>query len=103
MVDAKAFFDRLSIGRGTDFDLSDEPTEAELRQVVRALKSEGLCGRRIYEQRLGPYFIASDVYGDRELDLLEKIVAEEYKGTDFCVETRRSECSRLRGGCKGLR
>jgi hypothetical protein len=101
MIDTKGFFQRLSMGRGAEFDFGEEPTEAEIRETVRELKAEGLCGRRIVEQRLGPYFIASDTYGERELDLLEGIVAEEYEGTDLCVEGRSKECSRFRGGCKG--
>lgn len=103
MIDTKSFFERLSEGRGADFEFGDEPTESEIRAVVRELKGQGLCGRRIYEQRLGPYFIANDAYGDRELEILERVVAEEYAGTSLCVETRSSECSRLRGGCKGTR
>ncbi|MCQ4332519.1 hypothetical protein KM295_03255 [Natronomonas sp. F2-12] len=101
MIDTKGLFEQLSTGRGADFDFGDEPTEAELREAVRKLKAEGLCGRRIVEQRLGPYFIANDTYGERELEILETVVAEEYAGTDLCVEGRSKECSRLRGGCKG--
>lgn len=103
MIDTERFFERLSTGRGADFDFGPEPTKADIREAVDALKSEGLCGRRIYEQRLGPFFIANDAYGDRELELLETVVEEAYEGMDLCIETRSSECSRLRGGCKGSR
>ncbi len=103
MIDLRALFDRLSADRGADFEFGEEPSESEIREVVRKLKTEGLCGRRIVEQRVGPYFIASDTYGDRELEILERVVAEEYEGTDLCVEGRSSECSRLRGGCRGQR
>jgi len=103
MIDTKGFFERLSADSGADYDFGAEPTEAEIREAVRELKAEGICGRRVYEQRLGPYFISSDIHGQRELDLLEDIVDEEYEGVDVCVRTRSSECSRLRGGCKGSR
>jgi hypothetical protein len=103
MIDTKRFLDRLSSDRGADFEFGADPTRAEIREVVRSLKAEGLCGRRIAEQRLGPYFIASDRYGERELDLLEEVVDEEYADLDMCVRTRSAECSRLRGGCKGSR
>lgn len=101
MIDTKGFFERLTIDRGADFDFGDDPSKADIRGVVRELKAEGLCGRRIGEQRLGPYFIASDRHGQRELDLLETVIGEEYADLDVCVRTRSSECSRLRGGCKG--
>ncbi|AGB32847.1 hypothetical protein C488_09359 [Natrinema pellirubrum DSM 15624] len=103
MIDSERVFERLSEGRGSGIDLDPEPTRADLRDVVQAFKADGLCGRRVAEQRLVPYFIANDGYGQRELDLLEDVLAEEYEGTDLCLRTRRSECSRLRGGCKGSR
>jgi hypothetical protein len=101
MIDTGRLTDRLSGGRSFDAELPPDPSAEELRAVVRRLKSEGLCGRRIAEQRLGPYFIASDVHGQREITLLDEVLDEEYAGTDLCVGTRRSECSRFRGGCKG--
>lgn len=101
MIDTGRLVRRLSEDRGATIDLPPEPTAAELRALVRQYKSEGLCGRRIAEQRLGPYLLASDVHGQREIDLLDEILAEEYAGTGLCLETRQSECSRFRGGCKG--
>jgi hypothetical protein len=103
MIDTERVFERLSEGRGSEIDLGPEPTKAEIRDVVNAYKADGLCGRRIAEQRLVPYFMANDGYGQRELSVLEDVLAEEYEGTDLCLRTRRSECSRLRGGCKGSR
>lgn len=103
MIDTKRLFERLSVDRGANFEFGDDPSEAEIREVVRAFKAQGLCGRRVGEQRLGPYFIASDRHGQRELDLLEAVIDEEYADLDVCVRTRSSECSRLRGGCKGSR
>ena len=103
MVDTGRLAEKLAAGRRPVGDFEPEPTKAELRAVVQQLKSDGLCGRRIAEQRLGPTFIASDVHGQREIDLLDEVIEEEYEGTDLCVETRASECSRLRGGCKGQR
>jgi len=85
----------------SEIDIDPEPTKADLRAVVDQLQSEGLCGRRIAEHRLGPYFITSPVHGQREIDLLDEVIEEAYAETDLCVETRQSECSRLRGGCKG--
>lgn len=79
------------------------PTEEAIRRAVRRLKRQGLCGRRIGEQRLGPYFIASPEHGERELALLEDVLADEYEGSSLCLETRQSECSRLRGGCRQFR
>lgn len=101
MIDTTGLFERLSLGRGSNFEFDDDPTKADLQAVVRELKAEGLCGRRIGEQRLGPYFIASERHGQRELDLLEAVIDEEYEDLNVCVRTRSSECSRLRGGCKG--
>lgn len=101
MFDTGRLADRLSEGRDSGADIRPEPTKEDLRAVVRRLKSEGLCGRRIAEHRLGPYFIASDVHGQREIELLDEVIAEEYERTDLCIETRSAECSRLRGGCKG--
>lgn len=101
MLNTGPLADRLAAGRRPATELGPEPTKEELRAVVRQLKSEGLCGRRIAEHRLGPYFIASDVHGQREIELLDEVLEEEYAGTDLCIETRESECSRLRGGCKG--
>ncbi|WP_254767547.1 hypothetical protein [Salinilacihabitans rarus] len=103
MIDTGQVFERLSDGRGSGIDIGPEPTKAELRDVVRRLKAEGLCSRRVGEHRLVPYFVATEGYGQREIDLLEEVLAEEYEGTDRCLRTRRSECSRLRGGCKGSR
>ncbi|CAI49678.1 uncharacterized protein NP_3174A [Natronomonas pharaonis DSM 2160] len=102
MIGAKRFGKKLAAGYGTDIDLGPEPSKAEIRDAVKQLKrEEGLCGRRIGEQRLGPYFISGDDYGQRELDLLDEAIETEYAGSDLCIQTRRSECSRLRGGCKG--
>jgi hypothetical protein len=98
-MDISQLTGRLSEGR--DVEIGPDPTKSELQSVVRRLKSEGLCGRRIAEHHLGPYFLASDVHGQREIDLLDEVLAEEYAGTDLCIETRQSECSRFRGGCKG--
>ena len=103
MIDTKRLLERLSSERGADFDFEPSPSESAIREVVRSLQAEGLCGRRVVEQRLGPYFLASDQHGQRELDLLEEIVEEEYADVDVCVRTRSSECSRLRGGCQGAR
>lgn len=82
-------------------ELGPNPTKEEIRSIVSELKSEGLCGRRVAEHRLGPYFIASDEHGQREIELLDEVLDEEYAGTDLCIESRKSECSRFRGGCKG--
>lgn len=100
MIDTSSLSERLSQKR-TRQDIPAEPTKEDLRAVVQRLQSEGLCGRRIAEHRLGPYFIASDRHGQREIELLDEVIAEEYEGTDLCIETRSSQCSRLRGGCKG--
>lgn len=94
---------RLSKERSAGIDLPPAPSKEKIREIVRHLKSEGLCGRRIAEQRLGPSFIASGVHGQREIELLDEILEEEYAGSDLCIETRQSECSRFRGGCKGSR
>ncbi|SFB74162.1 hypothetical protein SAMN05444422_101638 [Halobiforma haloterrestris] len=101
MLDTDQLLERLSKGRGSEIDLDPQPTEAEIREVVQRLKAEGLCGRRVAEHRLVPHFIANEGYGQRELELLEEILEAEYEGTDLCLKTRRSECSRLRGGCQG--
>lgn len=90
---------QLSEGR-SDTEIGPDPSKEDLRAVVKQFKSEGLCGRRIAEHRLGPYFIASDVHGQREIELLDEVLDEEYAGTGLCIETRQSECSRFRGGCK---
>jgi hypothetical protein len=103
MIDTTRLASRLSEGRSPDPEIGPEPTKEDLRTVVQQLKSEGICGRRIAEHRLGPYFIASDAHGQREIELLDDVLNEEFAGTDLCIETRKSECSRLRGGCKGSR
>lgn len=89
----------LSTG-GPAVDLPENPSEDEIRSLVQQYKTDGLCGRRIAEHRLGPYFIASDRHGQREIELLDDILDEEYAGTGLCVRDRQSECSRLRGGCR---
>ncbi|MFT4885605.1 MAG: hypothetical protein ACI8U4_003131 [Natronomonas sp.] len=105
MIDTRQLITRISNGPSpsSDLELPPNPSKEELQSLVQELKSEGLCGRRIAEQRLGPYFIASDIHGQREIELLDEILDEEYAGTDLCIETRQSECSRFRGGCKGSR
>jgi len=99
MIDTK----QLSADRGSEIDLGPNPTEAEIRTVVQQFKSDGLCGRRIAEHRLGPYFIASDEHGQREIELLDEVLDDVYAGSDLCIRTRQSGCSRLRGGCKRTR
>ncbi|WP_222845483.1 hypothetical protein [Natronomonas salsuginis] len=54
MIDTKRFLDRLSSDRGADFEFGADLTNVEIREVARSLKAQGLCGRRIAEQRLGP-------------------------------------------------
>ena len=63
MMDATAVVDRLSSGRGSRIDLEREPTEAEIRDAVKRLRAEGLCGRRVGEDHLVPYFLANDGFG----------------------------------------
>lgn len=87
--------------RNADIDIPRDPTREELRTVVEAFKSEGLCGRRVAEHQLGPYFISSPFHGQREIELLDEVIEEAYADTGLCIETRQSECSRFRGGCKG--
>lgn len=101
MLDTDRLVDIFSGSSDSKVVFGPEPTREEIREAVLALKSEGLCGRRVGEQRLGPYFIASPTHGQREIDMLEEILDEEYEGTDLCIRTRQSECSRFRGGCKG--
>lgn len=101
MVDTRRLFSDLS--RDEITTLGETPSKEEIRTLVRTLKAEGLCGRRIAEQRLGPALIASDDHGQREIELLDEVLEEEYADLDLCVRDRRSECSRLRGGCKGDR
>lgn len=98
MIDTSWLTDSLG---DSAFDIDPNPTKEDLRTIVQELKSEGLCGRRIAEHRLGPYFITSSVHGQREIELLDEVVEEEYGETDLCIGTRQSECSRFRGGCKG--
>lgn len=100
MIDTSRFTDSLA---DSTFDIDPDPTRDELRAIVQELKSEGLCGRRIAEHRLGPYFITSPLHGQREIELLDEVIEEEYTETDLCIGTRQSECSRFRGGCKGQR
>jgi len=84
-------------------DLDSEPTKEELRDLVSDLKAQGLCGRRIAEEYLGPYFIAHNSFGQSDIERLDEVIDEVYADTEFCTRTRQSECSRLRGGCKGSR
>jgi len=83
--------------------LPENPDREEMRAVVARFKTRGICGRRVGEQHLGPYLMATPEHGQREFDLLETVLDEEYGDTDFCIRERSSECSRLRGGCKGDR
>lgn len=103
MMDTKRILSELPSRQFSGADLGAEPTRADIRKEVQRLKKEGLCGRRIGQQHLGPYFVANGRYGQREIDLLEDVLEEEYAATDLCVRKRGSECSRLRGGCKNYR
>lgn len=100
MIDTSRFTDSLD---DSSFDIGPNPTKEDLRTIVTELKAEGLCGRRIAEHRLGPYFITSPIHGQDEIELLDEVIEEEYADTGLCIETRQSECSRFRGGCKGER
>ncbi len=103
MIDTKKLFAALPTRSTHTISLDQNTSKEDLREVVRELKAEGLCGRRIAEEQLGPYFIAHDSFGQTEIELLDEVIEEEYAGTEFCTSTRQSECSRLRGGCKGSR
>ena len=87
----------------TGVGVPENPTEEEMRAAVRQFKRQGICGRRVVEQHLGPSLLASPEHGPQELDLLETVVEREYENTDFCSRERSSNCSWLRGGCKGDR
>lgn len=95
--------DRLSAERGSNIELGANPTADEIRSLVHQFKADGLCGRRIAEQRLGPYFLASEDHGQREIDILDEVLEDIYADSGFCIRTRQSGCSRLRGGCKQSR
>lgn len=58
MIDTAEITSRLSAGRGSDVELPSNPSKEELRDAVQKLKSAGLCGGRIAEQQLGPYFMS---------------------------------------------
>jgi hypothetical protein len=94
---------RLSAERGSDIDLGPNPTDEDIRTLVEQFKADGLCGRRIAEHRLGPYFLASDEHGQREIELLDEVLEDVYADSELCIRTRQSGCSRLRGGCKRSR
>ncbi|MFC4541893.1 hypothetical protein ACFO5R_08120 [Halosolutus amylolyticus] len=100
MIEPGRIVTGLSQGRVVETELGTEPTREEIREEVLRFKQQGLCGRRIAEQYLVPYFIASSDYGDREVDILDDVLAEEYRDLDLCVDERSPECSRFRGGCK---
>lgn len=100
MLDLHQLFRSVPSPRFAGYDLGPEPSTSEMNEVVDELKAEGLCGRRIAEEHLAPYLIASPEYGQRELDILEELVEEAFADTDRCVRTRSRECSRLRGGCQ---
>ena len=103
MIEPDRIVTGLSQGRVVDTDLGVEPTREDVREEVLRFKRRGLCGRRIAEQYLVPYFIANSDYGDREIELLDDVLAEEYRNLNLCVDERSSECSRFRGGCKEYR
>lgn len=103
MSAVKRIIGKLSEDRLPSIELSDDPGRDEIRKAVLTYKKEGLCGRRIGQQYLGPYFIVNEQYGQREIDLLETVLEEEYEGTDFCVRRRGPDCRRYRGGCKNAR
>lgn len=103
MINVKKLFSELP-SRGTkSIELDENPSKKELREVVIDLKGEGLCGRRIAEDHLGPYFLAHNSFGQPDIERLDEVIDEVYADTEFCTQTRQSECSRLRGGCKGSR
>lgn len=79
------------------------PSNEEMQAAVRQFKRQGICGRRVVEQHLGPSLLASPDHGPEALELLETVVQDEYANTEFCIRERGSECSWLRGGCKGDR
>lgn len=103
MIEPSGIVTRLSRGRVIEMDLGKEPTREDIREEVLQFKRQGLCGRRIAEQYLVPYFIANADYGDREIAILDDVLAEEYRDLDLCINERSSECSRFRGGCKEYR
>ncbi len=86
--------------KSREIELPPELSKEDLRKTVVELKDE-LCGRRIAEEVVVPYLIASPDHGDGDIQALEKVLKEEFEGSDLCVETRAPECSRLRGGCRG--
>ena len=83
--------------------LPKNPTAEEMQAAVQQFKRQGICGRRVVEQHLGPSLLASPDHGSETLELLETVVQDEYGNTEFCIRERGSECSWLRGGCKGDR
>jgi len=83
--------------------LPENPSKEDVRAAVEQFKQRGICGRRVGEQHIGPYLMASPEHGRREFDLLEAVLEDVYGNTDFCIRDRSSECSRFRGGCKGDR
>lgn len=103
MIEPGRIVTGLSQGRVVETDFVEEPTREDIREEVLRFKRRGLCGRRIAEQYLVPYFIANSDYGDREINILDDVLAEEYRDLDLCVDERSPECSRFRGGCKEYR
>ncbi len=103
MLDIRRLVGDLPSRQLPEAHLGESPSKEEIRDAVLRFKREGTCGRRIAQQHLGPYFIASDIHGQREIELLEEVIAEEYEGTNLCILDRGPECSRFRGGCKRYR
>lgn len=103
MIDSSRIAASLTDGRVVETDLGTDPTREDIRAEVLQFKRRGLCGRRVAEEYLVPYFVASSDYGDREIGILDDVLEEEYRELNLCVDERSSECSRLRGGCKEYR
>lgn len=86
--------------RELDQSMGEEPTRDELDRLVREYRDRGLCGRRVAEEYLVPFFVASNRHGQREIDLLEEVLEAVYRDSDQCVRTRSPSCKRWRGGCQ---
>ena len=63
MIDTSHVIEQLSAGRGSAIDLEPEPNTGEIRDIETRFNAVGLCGRRVGEGHLVPYFLANDGFG----------------------------------------
>lgn len=75
---AEDLFSKVAGSIVSGAQVGKNPTKEDIRDEMLRLRDEGKDANEIGQQ-LGPYFMASSEHGEKELEMLEEVLTEEFE------------------------